>query len=173
MKKEMMNHLISAWSAAQAQTADLPCPCCGAPMRQNNSHAQSRRATIQICQDCGIKEAMEDYSASQSGVDTRTENYTYEKMTRWYLFCGMVPPYIPVENRDDCAISKVANILVLREENMLEAMQQAIESEMDISISRLLRDYVTGNVEDMIVALTGWDMRTLLMKAEMYNKEEK
>ena len=46
---------------AEGRATGLPCPRCGNPMADPMTHnALSRRATVYICSDCGIAEAIMD-----------------------------------------------------------------------------------------------------------------
>ena len=47
------------WLGKQQKTAGH-CPRCGKPLDSFERHALSRRANITICDECGLREALED-----------------------------------------------------------------------------------------------------------------
>lgn len=57
---------IAKESAKQKMNPDSPCFCprCGEPMGGISRHARSRRADIIICDECGVKESIEDAVAA-------------------------------------------------------------------------------------------------------------
>lgn len=171
MNKEIMKKLILAWSTAQKQEEVLPCPCCGGPLYTDLSkNALSRRADIYVCPDCGVKEGLEDVAACKEGMDPHSEDYPFDRMQDWYLFSGVKAPYVVVEEGVAATTAHLSDFLASVDMDELESIQQAFESELEIDMERVLRDYLTGNAEDMIVALTGWTMDALLQKLET-NKE--
>lgn len=61
MDERKAKEIVDAAGLRQKQGEKMDCPLCGDPMRDNLYHnALSRRASVYICERCGMSEALDD-----------------------------------------------------------------------------------------------------------------
>lgn len=128
-----MYEIINNWKIAQKAGAILPCPRCGHMSMKPSENALSRRADIDICNQCGIEEALEDanikYSTAKTWIERklRDEDQKEEFIKNWWLITNALGMPRLYKNADGDYEIEINRKTVLTQEDIDDIMCTALE----------------------------------------------